>query len=230
MEKKDFKRTLVTAALPYANGGVHIGHLAGVYVPADIYVRYLRLRGRDVLFICGSDEHGVPITIRAKKEGVTPQDVCDRYHKLIKESFEKFGISFSIYSRTTSDVHAKTATEFFEKLYEKGEFIEQESEQYFDEEAKTFLADRYIKGECPHCGNPDAYGDQCEKCGKDLSPPNLSIRTAPSAVQNQYCAQQSIGTCRSTKPSPGWRSGYLLTTPIGVPTWWANVRVGLIWA
>lgn len=173
MKKKDFKRTLVTAALPYANGGVHIGHLAGVYVPADIYVRYLRLRGRDVLFICGSDEHGVPITIRAKKEGVTPQDVCDRYHKLIKESFEKFGISFSIYSRTTSDVHAKTATEFFEKLYEKGEFIEQESEQYFDEEAKTFLADRYIKGECPHCGNPDAYGDQCEKCGKDLSPTEL---------------------------------------------------------
>ncbi len=173
MEKKDFKRTLVTAALPYANGGVHIGHLAGVYVPADIYVRYLRLRGRDVLFICGSDEHGVPITIRAKKEGITPQDVCDRYHKLIKESFEKFGISFSIYSRTTSDVHAKTATEFFEKLYEKGEFIEQESEQYFDEEAKTFLADRYIKGECPHCGNPDAYGDQCEKCGKDLSPTEL---------------------------------------------------------
>lgn len=173
MEKKDFKRTLVTAALPYANGGVHIGHLAGVYVPADIYVRYLRLRGRDVLFICGSDEHGVPITIRAKKEGVTPQDVCDRYHKLIKESFEKFGISFSIYSRTTSNVHAKTATEFFEKLYEKGEFIEQESEQYFDEEAKTFLADRYIKGECPHCGNPDAYGDQCEKCGKDLSPTEL---------------------------------------------------------
>ena len=173
MEKKDFKRTLVTAALPYANGGVHIGHLAGVYVPADIYVRYLRLRGRDVLFICGSDEHGVPITTRAKKEGVTPQDVCDRYHKLIKESFEKFGISFSIYSRTTSDVHAKTATEFFEKLYEKGEFIEQESEQYFDEEAKTFLADRYIKGECPHCGNPDAYGDQCEKCGKDLSPTEL---------------------------------------------------------
>lgn len=173
MEKKDFKRTLVTAALPYANGGVHIGHLAGVYVPADIYVRYLRLRGRDVLFICGSDEHGVPITIRAKKEGVTPQDVCDRYHKLIKESFEKFGISFSIYSRTTSDVHAKTATEFFEKLYEKGEFIEQESEQYFDEEAKTFLADRYIKGECPHCGNADAYGDQCEKCGKDLSPTEL---------------------------------------------------------
>ena len=173
MEKKDFKRTLVTAALPYANGGVHIGHLAGVYVPADIYVRYLRLRGRDVLFVCGSDEHGVPITIRAKKEGITPQDVCDRYHKLIKDSFEKFGISFDIYSRTTSDVHTKTATEFFKKLYENGKFIEQESEQYYDEEAKTFLADRYIKGECPHCGNPDAYGDQCEKCGKDLSPTEL---------------------------------------------------------
>ena len=173
MEKKDFKRTLVTAALPYANGGVHIGHLAGVYVPADIYVRYLRLRGRDVLFVCGSDEHGVPIPIRAKKEGITPQDVCDRYHKLIKDSFEKFGISFDIYSRTTSDVHTKTATEFFKKLYENGKFIEQESEQYYDEEAKTFLADRYIKGECPHCGNPDAYGDQCEKCGKDLSPTEL---------------------------------------------------------
>ena len=173
MTEKNFKRTLVTAALPYANGGVHIGHLAGVYVPADIYVRYLRLRGRDVLFVCGSDEHGVPITIRARKEGITPQDVVDRYHNLIKDSFERFGISFDIYSRTTSKIHAQTSTEFFRKLYEKGEFVEQESEQYYDEEAKTFLADRYITGECPHCHSEGAYGDQCEKCGTSLSPTEL---------------------------------------------------------
>ena len=170
---KDYKRTLVTAALPYANGGVHIGHLAGVYVPADIYVRYLRLQGRPVLYVCGSDEHGVPITIRARREGITPQQVVDRYHNIIKESFAEFGISFDIYSRTTSDTHCKTASEFFRTLYEKGEFVEQESEQYYDEEAKTFLADRYITGECPHCHNPKAYGDQCEKCGRDLSPTEL---------------------------------------------------------
>ena len=173
MEEKKFKRTTVTAALPYANGGVHIGHLAGVYVPADIYVRYLRLKKRDVIFIGGSDEHGVPITIRAKKEGITPQDVCDRYHKLIKDSFEEFGISFDIYSRTTSKTHNKFASDFFRKLYDDGKLIEQESEQYYDEEAHQFLADRYIMGECPHCGNPNAYGDQCEKCGSDLSPMEL---------------------------------------------------------
>ena len=173
MEEKKFKRTTVTAALPYANGGVHIGHLAGVYVPADIYVRYLRLKNREVAFICGSDEHGVPITIRAKKEGVTPQDVCDRYHKLIKDSFEEFGISFDIYSRTTSETHHKFASDFFRKLYDDGKLVEQESEQYYDEEAHQFLADRYIMGECPHCGNPNAYGDQCEKCGSDLSPMEL---------------------------------------------------------
>ena len=173
MEAKKFKRTTVTAALPYANGGVHIGHLAGVYVPADIYVRYLRLKNREVAFICGSDEHGVPITIRAKKEGVTPQDVCDRYHKLIKDSFEEFGISFDIYSRTTSETHNKFASDFFRKLYDDGKLVEQESEQYYDEEAHQFLADRYIMGECPHCGNPNAYGDQCEKCGSDLSPMEL---------------------------------------------------------
>ena len=173
MEEKKFKRTTVTAALPYANGGVHIGHLAGVYVPADIYVRYLRLKNREVAFICGSDEHGVPITIRAKKEGVTPQDVCDRYHKLIKDSFEEFGISFDIYSRTTSETHNKFASDFFRKLYDDGKLVEQESEQYYDEEAHQFLADRYIMGECPHCGNPNAYGDQCEKCGSDLSPMEL---------------------------------------------------------
>ena len=171
MEK--YKRTLVTTALPYANGPVHIGHLAGVYVPADIYVRYLRLKGREVLFIGGSDEHGVPITIKAKKEGVTPQDIVDRYHKIIKESFEEFGISFDIYSRTSSKIHYKTASDFFKILYEKGEFIEKTSEQYYDEEAKQFLADRYITGTCPHCKNPNAYGDQCEACGTSLSPLDL---------------------------------------------------------
>ena len=172
MEKK-FKRTTVTSALPYANGPVHIGHLAGVYVPADIYVRYLRLKKEDVLFIGGSDEHGVPITIRAKKEGITPQDVVDRYHTLIKKSFEEFGISFDVYSRTTSPTHHQLASDFFKTLYNKGEFIEKTSEQYYDEEAKTFLADRYITGECPHCHSEGAYGDQCEKCGTSLSPTDL---------------------------------------------------------
>lgn len=168
-----YKRTTVTAALPYANGGVHIGHLAGVYVPADIYVRYLRLKQHDVKFICGSDEHGVPITIRAKKEGITPQQVVDRYHSMIKKSFEDFGISFDIYSRTTSEIHAKVASDFFKKLYDEGKLIEKTSQQYYDEEAKQFLADRYITGECPHCHNPHAYGDQCEKCGSDLDPTEL---------------------------------------------------------
>ncbi len=173
MEQTNFKRTLVTAALPYANGGVHIGHLAGVYVPADIYVRYMRLKKRDVLFVCGSDEHGVPITLRAKKEGCTPQDVCDRFHKIIKDSFAEFGISFDIYSRTTSETHRKVASDFFRTLYDKGKFVEKESEQYYDEEAKTFLADRYITGECPHCHYEKAYGDQCEHCGSTLSPNEL---------------------------------------------------------
>ena len=173
MEQKNYKRTTVTAALPYANGGVHIGHLAGVYVPADIYVRYLRLKKQDVKFICGSDEHGVPITIRAKKEGCTPQDVVDRYHKMIKDSFHDFGISFDIYSRTTSETHTKVASDFFRKLYNDGKLIEKTSKQYYDEEAHQFLADRYIMGECPHCHNLKAYGDQCEKCGSDLSPLEL---------------------------------------------------------
>lgn len=171
--KQSFNRTLVTAALPYANGGVHIGHLAGVYVPADIYVRYLRLRGREVLFICGSDEHGVPVTIRARKEGCTPQEVVDRYNRVIRESFEGFGISFDFFGRTTSPTHRQLASDFFRTLYDKGEFVEKESEQYYDEEAKTFLADRYITGECPHCHAEGAYGDQCEKCGTALSPTEL---------------------------------------------------------
>ena len=171
--EKNFKRTTVTSALPYANGPVHIGHLAGVHVPADIYVRYLRLKKEDVLFIGGSDEHGVPITIRAKKEGITPQDVVDRYHKIIKDSFEEFGISFDVYGRTTSKVHRETASEFFRTLYDKGEFVEKTSMQYYDEEAHTFLADRYITGECPHCHAEGAYGDQCEKCGTSLSPTDL---------------------------------------------------------
>ena len=173
MQENHFKRTTVTAALPYANGGVHIGHLAGVYVPADIYVRYLRLKKQEVIFIGGSDEHGVPITLRAKKEGITPQDVVDRYHSMIKKSFEDFGISFDIYSRTTSEVHHKFAADFFKKLHEEGKLLEKTSQQLYDEEAKQFLADRYIMGTCPHCGNPDAYGDQCEKCGRDLSPTEL---------------------------------------------------------
>lgn len=172
MEKK-FKRTLVTTALPYANGPVHIGHLAGVYVPADIYTRYLRLKGEDVIMIGGSDEHGVPITIKAKKEGVTPQDIVDRYHKIIKDSFEDFGISFDIYSRTTSKIHCKTASDFFRKLYDKGEFVEKTSMQYYDEEAHQFLADRYIIGTCPHCKNDHAYGDQCEACGSSLNATDL---------------------------------------------------------
>ncbi len=172
MEKK-FNRTLVTAALPYANGGVHIGHLAGVYVPADIYVRYLRLRGRDVIFVCGSDEHGVPVTIRARKEGCTPQEVVDRYNRIIKDSFADFGISFDVFGRTTSETHRELASDFFRKLYDKGEFVEKESEQYYDEEAHVFLADRYIVGECPHCHAQGAYGDQCEKCGTALSPTEL---------------------------------------------------------
>lgn len=172
MEKK-FKRTLVTTALPYANGPVHIGHLAGVYVPADIYTRYLRLKGEEVIMIGGSDEHGVPITIKARKEGVTPQDIVDRYHTLIKESFEEFGISFDIYSRTTSKTHYETASEFFRKLYDKGEFIEKVSQQYYDEEAQQFLADRYITGTCPHCHNERAYGDQCEACGTSLNATDL---------------------------------------------------------
>ena len=168
-----FKRTLITAALPYANGPVHIGHLAGVYVPADIYVRYLRLKGEPVLFVGGSDEHGVPVTIRARKEGITVQQVVDRYHELIRDSFERFGISYDVYGRTTSDVHHKLASDFFRHLYDHGKFIEQTTEQFFDEQTGEFLTDRNIRGECPHCHSQGAYGDQCEKCGRTLSPDEL---------------------------------------------------------
>ena len=166
---KEYKRYLITSALPYANGPVHIGHLAGVYVPSDIYTRYLRLKGHDVISVCGSDEHGVPITIKARKEGITPQQVVDRYHEIIEKSFRRLGMSFDIYSRTSSPTHRVTASEFFRKLYDEGKFIEQTSEQFYDEEVQTFLADRYIVGECPHCHNEKAYGDQCEKCGSTLS-------------------------------------------------------------
>ncbi len=170
---KKFKRYLVTAALPYANGPVHIGHLAGVYIPADIYSRYLRMKSEDVIFVCGSDEHGVPITIKAKQEGVSPQQIVDKYHEIIKDSFKEFGISFDIYHRTTSPVHFRTASTFFKTLFDKGEFVEKTTKQYFDTEAGQFLADRYIVGTCPRCGFENAYGDQCEKCGSSLSPDEL---------------------------------------------------------
>lgn len=173
MSKKEYKRHLVTSALPYANGPIHIGHLAGVYIPADIYVRYLRLAGKDVCFIGGSDEHGVPITIKARQQGVTPQEIVDTYHKLIEESFEKLGISFDIYSRTTSEIHHKTASDFFKKLYAEGKFIEKETEQFYDPGTGTFLADRYIVGTCPRCDHDHAYGDQCEHCGSTLSAEEL---------------------------------------------------------
>ena len=179
-----FKRHLVTAALPYANGPVHIGHLAGVYLPADIYVRYLRSSGKDVKFVCGSDEHGVPITIRARKENRSPQEVVDTYHALIKQSFQDFGVSFDIYARTSSAVHHQTASDFFLELHGKGIFEEQTSEQYYDAEVGQFLADRYILGTCPNCGNENAYGDQCESCGTSLSPLELkNPRSALSGAQ-----------------------------------------------
>ena len=187
MEKK-FKRTLVTTALPYANGPVHIGHLAGVYVPADIYTRYMRLRGEDVVMVGGSDEHGVPITIKAREEGVTPQDIVDRYHKIIKDSMEELGISFDVYSRTTSDIHSHTASEFFRHLYDAGQFEVQTSMQPYDEKAGEFLADRYVTGTCPHCGSDRAYGDQCEACGSslnatDLINPHSRLTSAPVTMK-----------------------------------------------
>ena len=212
MEKK-FKRTLVTTALPYANGPVHIGHLAGVYVPADIYTRYLRLKGEEVIHIGGSDEHGVPITLKAKAEGITPQDVVDRYHSIIKKSFEEFGISFDIYSRTSSDIHTKTASEFFRKLYDKGVFIEKTTEQYYDEEAKQFLADRYITGTCPHCKNERAYGDQCEACGTSLNATDLI----------------NIGICLSINMKIFCVNGFWRIIRNGNRMFTVNVNLGSIW-
>ena len=185
------KRFTITAALPYTNGPIHIGHLAGVYVPADIYARYLRLQGHDVAFICGSDEHGVPITIKAKKEGVTPQDIVDRFHANIKTSFEDFGISFDNYSRTSGKIHHETASEFFKTLYDKGDFIEETTAQLYDAEANQFLADRFVVGTCPKCGNEESYGDQCEACGTthnatDLINPKSAITGAvPSFKRNK---------------------------------------------
>ena len=189
--KKVFKRTLVTAALPYANGPVHIGHIAGCYLPSDIYCRFLRGKGADVKFICGSDEHGVPITIKAKKENTTPQAVVDKYHKMMGDAFKEFGISFDIYSRTSSQVHAETASAIFRELYDKGIFTEKETEQYYDEAAKQFLADRYITGTCPRCSNPNAYGDQCEKCGSSLNATDL--------IQPKSALSGSIPVLRKTK-------------------------------
>jgi methionyl-tRNA synthetase len=188
---KQFKRTTVTSALPYANGPVHIGHLAGVYIPADIYVRYLRLKHEEVLFVGGSDEHGVPITLKAKKEGVSPQDIVDRYHGIIKKSFEEFGITFDIYSRTTSQTHRELAADIFKTINDKGGFVEKVSEQYYDEKAQQFLADRYITGKCPHCGNENAYGDQCESCGTSLSPNDL--------IEPKSAISGSIPVKRETK-------------------------------
>ena len=209
---KEFKRYLVTSALPYANGPVHIGHLAGVYIPSDIYTRYLRLRGCDVLSVCGSDEHGVPITIKARKEGVTPQQIVDRYHSLIK---------FDIYSRTSSKTHAETASAFFRKLYDEGKFIERTSMQYYDEEAQTFLADRYIVGTCPRCGNDRAYGDQCEKCGSTLSPDEL---IAPHSALSG--ARRSPGTCRWTVMRSSSANGFWRATRSGKRMFTGSARAG----
>ena len=216
---KKFNRTLVTCALPYANGPVHIGHLAGVYVPADIYVRYLRMRGEDVLYVCGSDEHGVPITIKAQKEGCSPQDIVDRYHKIIKDSFTGLGINFDIYSRTSSKTHHKNASDFFRKLYEEGKFIEKVSEQYYDEETRTFLADRYITGTCPRCGAEGAYGDQCEKCGATLSPDEL-INPKSALSGGELVKKETKHWYLPLDKYEGWLSEWILD---GHKEWRSNV-------
>ncbi len=219
MKQKNYKRTTVTAALPYANGPVHIGHLAGVYVPADIYARYLRLKGREVLFVCGSDEHGVPVTIRAKKEGCTVQDVVDRYHGIIKKSFADFGISFDIYSRTTSKTHHQFAADFFKKLYDEGKFVEITSEQFYDEETHQFLTDRNIKGECPRCHAEGAYGDQCEKCGATLSPEEL-INPVNAINGNPLVKKATKHWYLPLDQYQGWLEDWILK---GHPEWRSNV-------
>ncbi len=205
----NFKRVLVTSALPYANGPIHIGHLAGVYIPSDIYTRYLRLKGTDVISICGSDEHGVPITLKARKEGITPQEVVDRYHELNKKAFADFGIDFDIYSRTSNKVHYETASEFFRNLYDKGEFIEKTSMQYYDEEAACFLADRYITGTCPHCANENAYGDQCEKCGTSLSPNDL-INPKSAISGSQPVLRETLHWYLPLDRYEGWLKKWIL--------------------
>ena len=224
---KEFKRHLITSALPYANGPVHIGHLAGVYVPADIYARFLRLKGEEVLFIGGSDEHGVPITIKAKKEGCTPQDVVDKYHNIIKDSFKGLGISFDVYSRTSSPTHHKTAAAFFKKLYDDGKFIEKESEQFFDVEANTFLADRYITGTCPKCGAEGAYGDQCEKCGSTLSPEEL-INPKSSISGGELVKKPTKHWYLPLDQYEGWLKEWSLRViKSGKQTFTASARAGL---
>ena len=219
MEDKNFKRTTVTAALPYANGGVHIGHLAGVYVPADIYVRYLRLKNQDVMFIGGSDEHGVPVTIRARKEGITVQEVVDRYHNLIKKSFEDFGISFDIYSRTTSKIHHQFASDFFRTLYDKHELVEKTEEQFCDEVTGEFLTDRNIVGTCPRCGAEGAYGDQCEKCGATLSPEEL-INPVNAINGNPLVKKATKHWYLPLDQYQGWLEDWILK---GHPEWRSNV-------
>ncbi len=214
-----FKRTLITTALPYANGPIHIGHLAGVYVPADIYARYLRLKNEDVIMIGGSDEHGVPITLKAKNEGITPQDVVDRFHGIIKNSFEKFGISFDVYSRTSSEIHHQTAAEFFKKLYDEGKFVEKTSEQYYDEENKQFLADRYIIGTCPKCGFEKAYGDQCESCGTSLSPTEL-INPTSTISGNQPVLKETTHWYLPLDQYEPWLKEWILE---GHKEWKSNV-------
>ena len=219
MDNKNYKRTLVTCALPYANGPVHIGHLAGVYVPADIYVRYLRMKGEDVLYVCGSDEHGVPIAIKAQKEGCSPQDIVDRYHNIIKNSFSGLGINFDIYSRTSSKRHGENASQFFRKLYDEGKFIEKTSEQYYDEETKTFLADRYITGTCPKCGAEGAYGDQCEKCGATLSPDEL-INPKSALSGGELVKKETKHWYLPLDKYEGWLSKWILE---GHKEWRPNV-------
>ena len=226
---KEYKRTLITTALPYTNGPVHIGHLAGVYVPADIYARYLRLAGRPVTLVGGSDEHGVPITLKARKEGVTPQDIVDRYHKLIKESFENLGISFDVYSRTTSDIHRETASEFFRRLYDKGEFIEKSSEQLYDPEAGQFLADRYVTGECPNCHHPSAYGDQCEACGSSLNATDLINPKSAITGATPVLRPTKHWYLPLDKWEPTLRSGYSTATRNGRPTCTVNASPGSTW-
>ena len=206
MAKKTYT---ITTALPYANGPLHLGHIAGVYIPADIYVRYLRMKGNEVLFVGGSDEHGVPVTIRAKKEGITAQEVVDRYHGMIKDSFEKFGISFDIYSRTSAQRHHDTAQQYFLDLYEKGVFVEETSEQYFDEESQEFLADRYITGTCPHCANENAYGDQCEKCGTSLSPTEL-INPKSALSGNKPVLKETKHWCLPLDQYEGWLKEWIV--------------------